>query len=97
MLADKKKSKLDKLKMPEKRADEEMDMLELSEESPEMEAAEGEEMAEMGAEEAAPEAEPSALEAVSDDELVAEMKKRGLKLDEAGDAPAAEDDQEIYS
>ena len=87
-------AKLKKLKMPEsKKAAPEME-LEMGEESeeeemplelPEMEAEEGEEEAEEyaeedaeGEEEEGAEMEPLDLSALSDDELMAELKKRGL-------------------
>lgn len=83
------KSKLDKLKMPEKKpmaadlADEAPESADLEEGSPEEEAAEApaEEQAEL-----------SELDQVSDDDLLAEIKKRGLmaKLDEEG-APAPDE------
>jgi len=80
--------KLKKMKMPEsKKAVPEMEMEEGEEmaeeemplELPELEAAEeGEEYAEEGAEEEMEELEPLDLSALSDDELMAELKKRGL-------------------
>lgn len=74
--------KLAKVKMPGKKPEPEFDMSELG-------AEEGEEMAEG-------EAEPvSELEAVSDEDLIAEMKKRGLNL-ESLDSEGASPDEEQY-
>jgi|NOAtaT_7_FD_contig_61_204930_length_1464_multi_4_in_0_out_0_2 hypothetical protein len=86
-------NKLKKMKMPasKKAAPEELDLAageEMAEEEgeemplelPELEAEEGEELAEEGAEMEAEgeEMEPLDLSALSDDELMAELKKRGL-------------------
>lgn len=85
-------SKLKKMKMPEtKKAmpEEEMEGMELAGEEeaeemplelPEMEAEEGEEMAEEEAEEGEEmeEMEPLDLSGLTDEELMAELKKRGL-------------------
>lgn len=93
-----KSSKLSKLKMPERKKP---DLAELeSEDSMEME--EPEELALEGAEEQdsldaeLPEAPaPSDLDSLSDDELLAELKKRGLmgKLDEE----KSEDEEELLA
>lgn len=84
----KKKQMLDKLKMPAAASDE-ADMEGMEEEAPEMEASESEEheMAETPDEESAEHAgEAGPLEAASDEELMAELKKRGLsKQLEAGE------------
>lgn len=85
------KKKLGKLSMPEKRSDE-MDLSELdsepsAEESNE-EAAEFPESGEEAPEEASSE-EHSYLAKCSDDELMAELKKRGLDKELASDEAAA--------
>jgi hypothetical protein len=77
-----KKEMLDKLEMPSRAAQEDP-MLEL-----------GDEMAmdeEMGAE-----MEESPLAALSDEELIAEMKKRGLKMDEAEEM-AGEGEEDMFA
>jgi hypothetical protein len=100
-------NKLAKLKMPAKRGNEkDLDLSQLDESSPEEDselpespAEDGEEMAELDAPlEGAPSSE---LEAVSDDDLMAEIKKRGLlsQLEEGGEEgdelpPAPESDDE---
>lgn len=78
------KKKLEKLKMPERKMDPDMDMsredMEMAEaqESPEDEAMESPEYQvseeEMGVEKK----QPAPLDDISDDELMAEIKKRGL-------------------
>lgn len=92
MMSSKKDSKLNKLQMPKKRQDDmEMDdMLAAEDEgSPEEEASESpEEEAQeddMGAEKASP------LADVSDDDLLAEIKKRGLSSELEGEAKAEDD------
>ena len=93
-----KKSKLAKLKMPMKRPDEEedMDMMDMEggeEGGDELDMAmaepdEAEMKEEMG------EGAASNLAAVSDDELLAEMKKRGLKPEDLGAPEEASDLEE---
>lgn len=72
------KSKLAKMEMPKKRKDEmslESPEMEMEMESPEME---GEDMAAEGEDMGMEEASSPELEKLSDDELLAEIKKRGL-------------------
>lgn len=93
--------KLSKLKMPKKRMEEmgpsedEMAGLQHGEEMPESDelGAENDMAAEAVADQ--PAGEPSKLEAVSDDDLVAEVKKRGLvKQLEEGEEEAEESNDE---
>lgn len=88
------KKKLSKLSMPEKRKDE-MDLEEMdlgSEE--EMPMAEEEEMA--GEELSMEEGPASDLEAISDDDLLAEIKKRGL-MSQLSEKEDESEDQDMYS
>lgn len=84
-------SKLKKMRMPA-RKDEAAEM-EGMEESPEAEALEGEYDMDMedGAALEAPTADAPALEAVSDDELLAEIQKRGLMGKMAGEEEAEDE------
>lgn len=90
----KKDSKLSKLKMPEKRSDE-MDLSELDQEGNDMESADSEFPTE---EESEPVAEgeemmeASPLADLSDDELMAEVEKRGLMSQLPGEE---EDDKSL--
>lgn len=103
MKDEKKKKKLGMLSMPEKRAGEEMDyaeMDEMEEGSDELDL--GLEDAEEGdmdlseLEEAPMESEGSDLEAISDEELMAELKKRGLSSELGSEESEEEDDQGMY-
>lgn len=92
------KGKLGKLQMPKR---EEVDMSELEMEAGPEEGAEGPEMElELGAE--GSEEKPSEggeLADVADEDLIAELKKRGLmgKLAEEGDMDLEAEDSEMYS
>jgi hypothetical protein len=94
-----KKKKLSKLSMPERRAPEEMELMEFEGEEPEMEMPESEEMElemDKAPAEEALDAQMSAAADLSDDELLAEIKKRGLTAD-LGEEEAEEAEQEMYS
>lgn len=98
------KKQLEKMQMPGKRKSFDLSDLGMdagAEGSPEEEASESESEAAAEGDEGAPESEhgPSmgseALAAASDDELLAEMKKRGLTA--AMDKGEQESDQDMYS
>lgn len=99
MMSSKKPSKFGKMSMPAK--PDEMDLSDLqgddeSGEDPKEEASESPEMeASEDSEESSPEA-MDALAKASDEDLMAEMEKRGLSADAGKKAPG-EDDQEQYS
>ena len=86
----KSKMKMPKKKGPEMEAELDLDMLGdelMAEESPEM-SEEDTMMADMES----PEEMPSELEAIADEDLIAEMKKRGLSLpEEEAEEPSDED------
>lgn len=83
------KSKLlEKMQMP---GSKKIDEMEASEPGMELDMVEGEAMADES------EMESGELQSFSDEELMAEFKKRGLKLDAASDMDSEEDDQEVYS
>lgn len=91
------KSKLSKLSMPKR---EEVDMSELEMEAGPEEGAEGPEMeVELEAEGSEKPSEGAELADVADEDLIAELKKRGLmgKLAEEGDMDLEAEDSEMYS
>lgn len=91
------KSKLSKLSMPKR---DEVDMSELEMEAGPEEGAEGPEMeVELEAEGSEKPSEGAELADVADEDLIAELKKRGLmgKLAEEGDADLEASDDEMYS
>ena len=101
MMQEKVKGMLKSMSMPKKKKSEmPEDMMEGEEEGEEGEAPEVElSLEDMGGEEGAMPQEPSALAEVSDEELMAEVKKRGIE-DKAGGAgltplpPLPEDEEE---
>jgi hypothetical protein len=95
------KKKLEKMKMPAKRGKEEEMEMSLAELDMPAEL-EGEEMASEGAEmEMEDSPASSMLESASDDELLAELKKRGLESKLSSEKPEMEmeedESQEMYS
>lgn len=93
------KKKLEKLKMPEKRQDD-MDLSDLEEGSPEEEASESpaEEQAEQEGKSGDEEHKPGPLDNVDDEDLLAEVKKRGLVSElEKGEDQSQEDNEPDFA